>query len=56
MDEFHDLYSKTDVLALTDVFEDFKNLCMKCYGLGPAYYMTLPNCVWDAMLKKIKLH
>ena len=25
---------------------------MKCYGLDPAYYITLPNYAWDAMLKK----
>ena len=26
---------------------------MTYYGLGPAYYMTLQNFAWDAMLKKI---
>ena len=55
MDEYHDLYSKTDVLRLTDVFENFRNLCMKYYGLDPAYYMTLPNYDWDAMLKKTNI-
>ena len=28
---------------------------MKYYGLDPAYYMTLQNSAWDAMLKKIKI-
>ena len=52
MGEYYDLYLKTDVLRLTDVFGDFKHLCRKYYGLDPAYCMTLPNVAWDAMLKK----
>ena len=55
MGEYHDLYLKTDVLLLTDVFENFRILCMKYDGLDPAYYMTLPNFVWDAMLKKTNI-
>ena len=45
--------SKTDVSRLTDVFENFRNLCMKYYGLGPVYYVSLQNSAWDAMLKMI---
>ena len=56
MGEYHDLHLKTDALPLTDVFEHFRNLCMKCYGLDLAYHMTLPNFAWDAMLEKLILH
>ena len=28
---------------------------MKYYGLDPVYYLTLPNFVWDAMLKKTNI-
>ena len=28
---------------------------MTYYGLDPAYYMTLPNFAWDAMLKKTNI-
>ena len=55
MDEHHDLYSKTEVLLLTYIFENFRNLCMTYYGLDPACYMTLQNFAWDAMLKKINI-
>ena len=55
MGEYHDVYLNTDVLLLTDIFENFRNLCMTYYGLDPAYYMTLPNFAWDAMLKKTNI-
>ena len=51
MGEYHDLYLKTDVLLLTDVFEHFRDMCLSYYGLDPVYYYTLPNFAFDAMLK-----
>ena len=49
--EYHDLYSKTDVLLLCDVFENFINVCLKDYGLVPCHYFSSPGLAWDAMLK-----
>ena len=51
MGEYHDVYLKTDVLLLTDVFENFRDMCLSFYGLDPVYYYTLPNFAFDAMLK-----
>ena len=51
MGDYHDLYLKTDVLLLTDVFENFRDMCLSHYGLDPVYYYTLPNFAFDAMLK-----
>ena len=55
--EYHDLYLKLDVLLLSDVFENFRDVCIKNYGLDPAWYYTSPSLSWDAMLKltKVKL-
>ena len=53
MGEYHDLYLKTDVLLLTDVFEAFRNTAIKNYKLDPCNgYFTLPNYAWNAMLLK----
>ena len=49
--EYHDLYLKSDVLLLADVFEEFRNVCMENYSLDPAWYYTSPGLSWDALLK-----
>ena len=49
--DYHKLYNVTDVLLLADVFENFRNLCLKIYGLDPVYYYTAPGLAWDACLK-----
>ena len=43
---------KTDVLLLTDVFEEFRKVCLENYELDPAWYFTSPGLAWDASLKK----
>jgi len=55
--EYHELYNKTDVLLLADVFQNFRHVCLENYGLDPTWYYTSPGLSWDAMLKctKIKL-
>ena len=53
--EYHDLYLKTDVLLLADVFQNFRESCLNYYKLDPCHYMTSPGLSWDAMLKMTKI-
>ena len=51
MGQYHDLYLKSDVLLLTDIFENFREQYLDTYGLDPAHYVSLPSSSWDAMQK-----
>jgi len=48
--DYHDLYLKTDVLLLADVWESFSKTCFEQYKLDPAHYVSAPHLTWDAML------
>ena len=50
--EYHDLYLKTDVILLSNVFNKFKEVCMKNYKLDPAHFYTAPGLAWQVCLKK----
>ena len=49
--EYSDLYLKTNVLLLADVFENFRSDCHRAYGLDPVHDYTAPELTWDAVLK-----
>ena len=53
--EYHDLYLKTDVILLANVFEAFREVCLKNYGLDPAQFHMAPGLAWKDCLKKTKI-
>ena len=55
LQDYHDLYNEADVLLLADVFENFRDICIKNYKLDPAHYYTAPGLAWDAALKVTKV-
>lgn len=56
MRDYTELYLKTDVLLLADIFENFRDNSIKLYKLDPAHYFTLPGYSWDCMLKTTKVN
>ena len=50
--EHHDLYLKTDVVLLANVFESFRRVCLENYGLDPSHFYRAPGLAWKACLKK----
>ena len=46
---YHDTYLNTDVLLLVDVFETFRDTCLKNYRLDPAHFYTEPGLAWQAL-------
>ena len=49
--DYHNVYLATDVLLLADVFENFRDTCLKHYELDPAHFYTAPMLAWTAALK-----
>jgi hypothetical protein len=49
--DYHDLYLRSDVNLLADVFEGFRTMGMNYYGLDPAWYITLPQYANDCLYK-----
>ena len=52
MGEYHDLYLRTDVILLANVFESFRRVCLENYGLDPSHFYLVPGLAWKACLKK----
>ena len=55
--KYHDLYLKSDVLLLADVFENFRKMYLKIYESDPVKFISDPGLAWQATLrwKKVKL-
>ena len=50
-----DLYVQSNTLLLADVFENFRNICVKIYELDPTKFISAPGLAWQAALKKNKV-
>ena len=53
--QYHDLYVQSDTLLLADVFDNFRDMCIKEYELDPAHFQSLPGLAFQACLKKTNI-
>ena len=53
--EYHDLYVQYNALLLAGVFENFRNKCIKIYGLDPVNFFFFFGLEWQACLKETRL-
>ena len=53
--EYHDVYVQVDTARLSNAFENFKSLCLEKCQLDPAYFVSTPSLVFEAMLKITKV-
>lgn len=51
MKDYMELYLKTDVALLCDVFETFRKTCFKNYKLDPAHCFSSPQLAWASAMK-----
>ena len=53
--DYHDLYVKTDVSLLADVFENYRDTSLKKDKLDPGYYLSAPGLSWHSCMKKTRV-
>ena len=46
---------QSGTLLLADVFENFRDMCLKEYELDTAHFLSLPGLAWQACLKKTNI-
>ena len=53
IDDYHYLFVQSDTIQLSDVFENFRSMCIKVYELDTAHFLSGSGLAWKACLKKI---
>lgn len=57
LEQYHDLYMKTDVHLFADVFENFRDHCIDMYGLDAALFFlhgTMISLAGDPKMTVVK--
>ena len=55
LEQYHDLYVQSGTLLLANMFENFRDMCVKVYELDPTHFLSLPGLAWQACLKKTNI-
>ena len=54
--DYNDVYLKTDVPLLCDIFENFRNVSQRDYNLDPCHFYSAPGLSWASMLRMTKVN
>ncbi|XP_015787958.1 uncharacterized protein LOC107364979, partial [Tetranychus urticae] len=49
--DFHDIYLQLDVALLTAIFENFRSMSLREFGLDPTHFWSTPGLTWAAAIK-----
>ena len=49
------MYVQSDTLLVADIFEDFRNICLKTYEHDTTKFISTPGLAWQAALKRTKV-
>ena len=50
--DYHNFHVQSDILLFADVFESFRNMCIKIYELDPVHFLSALGLAWKACFKK----
>ena len=50
-EELTQLYLKSDVILLADIFENFIKVSLKEFKINPLYCVSLPGYTWECRIK-----
>ena len=49
--DYHDLYLRTNVVLLANMYNAFRETCLEHYKLDPVHFYTSPGLAWKVCLK-----
>ena len=52
---YHNLYAQRDVLLVAEIFEDFRNKCIKIHESGTGHFLSTTGLAWKAAIKRAKV-
>ena len=53
--EYHILHVQSNTFLVADVFNDFRKIWLKVYGLNILHFLSAPGLAWEAALKETKV-
>ena len=53
--EYFDLYVQSNTLLFANIFENFRNMCLKKRKFDPAKFLPASGLAWQAALKNTKV-